>query len=206
MSFYDPVLERLQFVKRLSATNLKRVADQRLSDMVLRELGRSRARVDFLQQRYPSAGPRELAQRLIDGKKGLAGMIGGVSGVFGIISVPADLLVIAWLQVILLVDVATLYKVNLKSERARRELLELYGYANGIGPVSRAGPKVLGKVASALLQRGGLRTIGRAVPLVAAPVSAYLNSRHLQQVGDEAVRHFEGFEKAKKKTWKASGG
>src|SRR5687768_6594059 len=100
MAFYDPVLDQLKVLKALTPTNLKKLADERMGDVVLRELARSRGRVDDLQQRYPSAGPRELAQRLIDGKKGIAGMVGGVSGVFGIISVPADLLVMVWLQVI----------------------------------------------------------------------------------------------------------
>ena len=42
------------------------------------------------------------------------------------LSLPADLLVMAWLQMTLLVDVATLYKVNLKGVRARREVLDLF--------------------------------------------------------------------------------
>lgn len=205
MAFYDPIAERLRFLKSLKPSGLKRLAQARLSNVVARELPRSRLRVEDLQQRYPSAGPRELAQRLMDGKKGLAGMIGGVSGVFGLFSLPADLLVIAWLQVVLLVDIATLYKVNLKSERARKELLDLYGYAAGVGPVQRSGPKVLGSVASALFKKSGLQLLGRAMPLAAAPISAYLNSLHLQQTGDEAVRHYEGFSKAHQKTQKASG-
>ena len=47
-------------------------------------------------------------------------MAGGISGVFGLVSIPADLVVMAWLQVILLVDIATLFKANLKTERARK--------------------------------------------------------------------------------------
>ena len=42
------------------------------------------------------------------------------------------------------------------------------------------------------------------MPLVAAPVSAYLNNQHIQQVGDEAVRHYDGFAAAHEKTRKAS--
>ncbi|MBI3182813.1 MAG: hypothetical protein HYZ28_11805 [Myxococcales bacterium] len=201
MAFSDP----LDFIKSLSPSRLKKLAGEKLSDIVLREAGRSRRRLDDLQQRYPTAGPRELAQRMVDDKKNLAGMIGGVSGVFGVLSVPADLVVIGWLQIVLLVDIATLYKVNLKPERARRELLDLYGYANGIGSMRRAGPKVLGSVAGLLLRRGGLGMLGRAVPLVAAPITAYLNSVHLQRVGEEALRHYQGFDKAHEKTQKASG-
>jgi len=96
--------------------------------------------------------------------------------------------------------VATLYKVNLKSERARGDLLDLFGYANGLGAVQRSSPKVLGGLAAKLLVKGGLPTLGRAMPLVAAPITAYLNNQHIQAVGEEAVRFYEGFGKAEKKS------
>jgi uncharacterized protein (DUF697 family) len=153
-----------------------------------------------LKRLYPSAPTRELGQRVIDHKKAVAGMVGGVSGVFGLVSVPADLLAMAWLQLSLLTELATLYGVNLKSERARNELLDFFGYANGIGPVERTTPKLMSTLASSLLERGGLHSIGRALPLVAAPVTAYLNNKHIQEVGDEALRHYEGFGRAREKT------
>lgn len=186
-------------VRRFTPREVRKLAGRRLSDVVLREVGKARDRVADLEQRYPSAGVREKAQRLIDAKKGLASMIGGVSGVFGLASVPADLVVMVYLQLVLLVDIATLYKVNLKSEHARGELLDLFGYANGIGPMQRAGPKVIGKVAGLMLERGGLGLFGRALPLVAAPITAYLNNQHIQEVGDDAIRFYEGFDKARAK-------
>ncbi|MDY7232269.1 hypothetical protein [Hyalangium rubrum] len=196
MAFYDSFVERFAALKMLSPAELKKLAGAKLSDVVLQELGRSRVRITDLEKRYPSAGPKELAQHLIDGKKAMAGMVGGVSGVFGLISVPADLVFMSWLQIILLVDVATLYKVNLKSARARGELLDLFGYANGLGPMQRSSPKVLGGLAAKLLVKGGLPTLGRAMPLVAAPVTAYLNNQHIQAVGEQALRFYEGFDKA----------
>jgi uncharacterized protein (DUF697 family) len=196
MAFYDSFRERLSSFKQFNPAEMKKLASAKLSDIVLQEIARSRTRVDELQKRYPSAGTKELAQHLIDGKKALAGMAGGVSGVFGLISVPADMLFMSWLQIILLVDVATAYKVNLKSERARSELLDLFGYANGLGPLQRSSPKVLGGLAAKLLAKGGLPTLGRAMPLVAAPISAYLNNQHIQSVGEQAVRFYEGFDKA----------
>lgn len=203
MSIWGKVTEGF---RALSPSELRKLADQRLSDIVLAESGQARERVREVERRYPSAGPREKAQRLIDEKKSMAGMVGGVSGVFGLASIPADLLVMAWLQIVLLVDIATVYKVNLKSERARNELLDLFGYANGIGPVQRSGPKVLGKVAGKLLEKGGLATLGRAVPLVAAPITAYLNNQHIQEVGEEAVLFYEGFAKAREKSRKRASG
>ena len=200
MAFYDSFRERFsnlnESFKQLNPAEVKKLAGAKLSDIVLQEIARSRIRVDELQKRYPSAGAKELAQHLIDGKKALAGMAGGISGVFGLISVPADLLFMAWLQIILLVDVATVYKVNLKSDRARGELLDLFGYANGMGPLQRSSPKVLGGLAAKLMVKGGLPTLGRAMPLVAAPITAYLNNQHIQAVGEQAVRFYEGFDKA----------
>jgi len=201
MAILDDVTGRL---KKLSPSELKKMANARLSDAVLQEVGRARARVLAIEQRYPSAGNREKAQRLVDEKKSAAGLVGGISGVFGLASVPADLVVMTWLQLSLLVDIATLYKVNLKTHRARAELLDLFGYANGIGPLERAGPKVVGKLAGVMLEKGGLKAIGRALPLVAAPLSAYLNNQHVQQVGEEAIRFYEGFAKSHEKSRRAS--
>jgi hypothetical protein len=200
MGLTGKLQEGVDAVRKLSPTELKKLAKLRLSDLVLQELGRSRQRIYELEKSYPSAGPRELAQRLIDHKKNVAGMVGGVSGVFGLFSIPADLLVMAWLQLALLVDIATLYKANLKTERSRDDLLDLLGYANGVSPLQRASPKVLGSLAGALLARGGLKTFGRAVPLVAAPLTAYLNNQHIQSVGEQALRFYEGFERAHEKT------
>jgi len=202
MPFYDPLLANL---KKLSPSSLRGLADEKISDVVLKETTRAKSKIDELNQRYPAAGPRELAQRMIDSKKAFAGMVGGVSGVFGLVSLPADLGLMVYLQLALLVEVATLYKVNLKSERARQELLDVFGYANGIGPLQRASPKLMGKLATILLTKGGLETFGRAMPLVAAPISAYLNNQHIQQVGEQAIRHYDGFSAASAKTKKASG-
>ncbi len=196
MGIYDSVAERLAFMKRMTPAELKKLGSARLSDIVLQEVARSRVRIVTLEKRYPQAPPRELAQRIVDEKKNIASMVGGVSGVFGLVALPADLLFMAYLQIILLTDVATLYKVNLKTERARGEMLDLFGYANGLGPLHRAGPKVMGKLAAMLLEKGGMQTLGRAMPLVAAPVTAYFNNQHIQMVGEQAVRFYEGFDKA----------
>jgi uncharacterized protein (DUF697 family) len=204
MAFWDPVTERLSSfgreLKRISPANLRKVANARVNDVILRELTRSKERVSDMERRYPSADAREKAQRLIDGKKAIAGTVGGVSGVFGLVSVPADLLVMTYLQMVLLVDIATLYRANLKSDRGRTELMDVLGYANGVGPFQRAGPKMVSSIAAKLLERGGLSSIGRALPLVAAPITAYLNNQHIQAVGEEAVRFYEGFGKAERKS------
>ncbi len=174
----------------LTPAQLRQLANQSLSGLVLGEIGRAKERVVDLERTYPSASRRELAQRLVDSKKVIASTSGAVSGLFGLVSVPLDLVFISYLQVSLLVDVATLYRVSLKSDRAQSDLLDLLGYANGTGPLLRASPKVLGRIAVALFQRGGLPALGRAVPVIAAPVTAWLNHQALARVGDEAVRFY----------------
>ena len=132
----------------------------------------------------------------------MASAVGGVTGAFGLLGIPGDMLVMSWLQVVLVVDAATLFKVNLKGERARAEVLDVLGYATGVGSLTRAGPRLLGSLAGKLLEKGGLEALGRSLPLAAAPISAYLNQRHIQQVGDQVVRFYAGLEKAKAKTRK----
>ena len=170
---------------------LQALASQRMDTLVLDEIARARRRIHAIERRYPTAKPREIAQHLIDSKKRLASTSGAVSGLFGLVSIPADLLLVTYFQSVLLVELGVLYKANLKAERGRDELLDLLGYANGVGPIVRAGPKLLGRLALTLFQRGGLPTMGRAFPVVAAPLTAYLNARAIDRVGEEAVRFYE---------------
>ena len=85
--------ERLAFLKKLSPASVKRLGSLRMEDVVGLEAKRARTRVKALRERYPSAGPRELGQHVIESAKGLASLTGSVSGVFGLVSVPADLVV-----------------------------------------------------------------------------------------------------------------
>ncbi|MGI5861688.1 MAG: EcsC family protein [Myxococcales bacterium] len=171
----------------LGPRQLKKIASQRFSHLVVAEVGRARARIAELQRTYPSAQPKELAQRLTDSKKAIASTSGAVSGLFGLFAVPLDLVLVAYLQLSLIVDIAVLHKANLKSARAQQELLDVLGYANGAGPLVRASPRVFGRLAMTLLQRGGLPRLGRAVPVVASPLTAWLNNRALARAGREAM-------------------
>jgi hypothetical protein len=189
----------------LSPSRLKALANERLSELIDREAARARGSLDELHQRYPSAGPRELAQRYIDAKKQLASMLGGVSGAFGVVTVPLDLVGMVYLQLGLLVEIATVFKADLRTERGRQEVLDVFGYANGLGPLERAGPRVLGSLASMVLSKYGLKAFARVVPVVASPLSAYLNHRHIQKVGDSAIRHYDGWAHAGEKGKRARG-
>ena len=169
------------------------LARERLAQLYLDEISRARKRVEGLRERYPSAPSQELVQRLIDAKKTWASASGAISGLFGLVSLPADLALVTALQLSLIMEVALLHKINLKSGRARDEVLEVLGYCNGADTVnlaSRVGPKLLGKIAQRLLTRGGLETIGRAIPIVAAPVVAHFNNRDIQRAGLAAQRFY----------------
>jgi hypothetical protein len=175
---------------------VKRLASQRLSTVVLQESRRAKGRVAELRRRYPSAAPREVAQHLIEQKKQVAALVGGISGAFGLAGIPADLVAMAVLEVQLLVDIATAYDVRLEFARSREELLDVLGTANGVGALGRASPKVVGKLAQMLFARGGLTTLGRAFPVVAAPVTSWLNNRDIQKLGEAALLHYQGFANA----------
>ena len=173
-----------------SKAELESLAEQQFDSLVLSEIGRARRRIHALERQYPAADTREVAQRLIDAKKTAASTSGAISGLFGLLSLPADLLVVTYLQIVLLVELATLHQANLKNERGRSELLDVLGYANGVGPIVRAGPKLLGRIALTLFEKASLPTLGRAFPVVAAPVTAYLNNRALERVGLAGLRYY----------------
>ncbi len=172
---------------------LSQLARERLWTVYVGEIGRCRRRVDEVRDKYPSATAQELAQRLTDTKKAWASTGGAVSGLFGLALVPADLLFVTALQLTLIMEIALVHRVNLKSDRARDEVFDVLGYSNGADTVNlagRAGPKVVARVAEKILTKRGLAQLGRIVPVLASPVVAYLNNRDLQRAGDAAVRFY----------------
>jgi uncharacterized protein (DUF697 family) len=170
-----------------------RVAKDKLASMYLDQISRARKRVDDLHTRYPAAQAPEMAQRLIDQKKAWAATGGAVSGLFGLISVPADIAFVTVLQLTLIMEIALVFRANLKSARARNEVLEVLGYSNGADTVnlaSRAGPKIFARAAEKILAKKGLAQLGRVVPVVAAPFVAWLNNKDIQRAGEAAVRFY----------------
>ncbi|MGZ6126315.1 MAG: EcsC family protein [Myxococcales bacterium] len=169
------------------------VAKERFWEVYVSEIARCRKRVEEVRGKYPSANAQELAQRLTDSKKTWASTGGAISGLFGLALVPADLVFVTVLQLTLIMEIALLHKVNLKSERAREEVFDVLGYSNGADTVNlagRAGPKVVARVAEKVLTKRGLAQLGRVVPVLASPVVAYLNNRDLQRAGEAAVRFY----------------
>ena len=169
------------------------LAKERIGQLYLDEIARARRRVEELRERYPSAAPAEMAQRLTDTKKIWASTGGAISGLFGLITVPADLAFVTALQLSLIIEIALVHRINLKSDRAREEVMEVLGYSNGADTVNlagRAGPKILARVAEKVLAKRGLAQLGRAVPVLASPLVAWLNHRDLQRAGEAAQRFY----------------
>ncbi|HEY2031030.1 MAG TPA: EcsC family protein [Myxococcales bacterium] len=168
-------------------------AKERLWAIYVDEIGRCKRRIDELKEKYPSAKNDELVRRLTDAKKAWAATGGAISGLFGLALVPADLAFVTVLQLTLIMEIALLHKVNLKSDRARAEVFEVLGYSNGADTVNlagRAGPKLAARVAEKVLTKRGLSQLGRAVPVVASPVVAWMNNRDLQKAGEAAQRFY----------------
>lgn len=160
---------------------------KRWQGVVLDEIGRARRRVRALQKIHPSDSRIELARRLTRAKQMLATAGGALSGMFGFLTIPADVAFTTYLEVALIVDIAVLHGVNLKSPRAQREVLEVLDYAGANHAVLRALPKVAARLLGRFLDRG---LAARALPLVAAPVGAVLNRRALARVGETALRFY----------------
>lgn len=178
-------------------------ARERLQRLYLDEIGRARRRVEGLRQKYPSADVLEHCHRLIDTKKSWASTGGAVSGLFGWVTIPADLAFVTVLQLSLIMEIALLHKVNLKSDRARDEVFEVLGYSNGadsLNLASRSAPKVLARVAQRVLTKRGLVTLGRALPVVAAPLSAWLNNKDIERAGTAAIRFYGTMRQLSKRT------
>ncbi len=134
---------------------------------------RSRARVAAVRARFPAAEARDVARHLVTRKRRLGALSSGVAGLLGALSIPPSLAWTAWLELSLVLDVATAYGVDVRRGTGAEEALALFSSLRGVSAVKREGPRLFGQLG--------------------APVSAWMAARHLQQVGEAAVRHFEGF-------------
>lgn len=169
---------------------LRRLAEDRFAAWLLVELERARLRVRELRNKYPSAPLTEQAQRLIDDKKRVATTGGAIGGMFGFATIPAELALVAYLQLSLIVDLAVLCGRNLKSARARRELWDVFVAAQeSAREPDLASRRATSRLGERLLSTRGLRMF-RAVPVLGGPVTAAINGRDLQKVGEEAMRAY----------------
>jgi uncharacterized protein (DUF697 family) len=169
-----------------------------LEGLLLQQVARSRMRIAELEQRHPGVPRAQLAKQLIEEKKQLATSGGALAGMFGLAAIPADLTLVAFLQVQLAIELAVLHGVNLKGRSGRAELMDVLGLGEReLESLLRALPLVAGRIAAAFVRRLGWRSLGRFVPVLAAPISAFVNGRDIQRVGDEALRRFDTFRRVR---------
>jgi hypothetical protein len=169
-----------------------------LEELLLGEIGRARVRVTEVKRTFPSESQRQHARRLIEKKKQLARTGGAFAGLLGLGAIPADLALVAYLQLSLVVDIAVLHGVNLKGASGRAELLDVLGLDTGrFSALIRAAPLVASRLSRTAMREVGWRMVGRVVPVLAAPVSAWLNARDIHATGEAALRRFDTFRRAR---------
>ena len=160
-------------MRRVLVPFAQAVARERVASVLSAEAARSRARVAALKSRFPAAEARDVARHLVTRKRRLGTLSSGVAGLLGALSIPPSLALTAWMELSLVVDVATAYGLDVRRDAAAEEVLQLFASLRGVSVVKREGPRLLGQLG--------------------APVCAWMAGRHLQRVGEAAVRHFEGF-------------
>jgi hypothetical protein len=168
----------------------REVARTRLRDLIAQERQRARVHIQIIRQTEPIASRDRVAHILVDRWKKVASVEGGITGAFGLVGVPLNFLLVAYFQLALVVSVAEAYEVPLEGDSGEDAILTVVGRAHGLEDVVRASPRILGALAKALALRHGLGTLGRLVPLAAAPISAKLNERDMGRIGGEALRRF----------------
>lgn len=169
---------------------VKDAARTRLRDLIADERKRARLHIQLIQRAEPAASADRIAHIIIERWAKVASVEGGITGAFGLVGVPINLLLTTYFQVALVVSIAETYGVALEGEGGEDALLSVVGRAHGIEDIVRATPRILGAIAKAIAIRHGLGTLGRLVPLAAAPISAKLNERDMERLGAEALRRF----------------
>ncbi len=171
-------------------TRVKDVARKNLRDLIVQEQKRAQLHIQLIRQRDPAASNDRIANVIIDRWTKVATVEGGITGALGVLGVPVNLILFAYFQLALIVSVAESYQFPLDGEQGEDAVLYILGRVHGIEDLVQAGPRVLGSLAKALAIKHGLGTLGRLVPMLAAPISAKLNEKEMTQVGVEAMRRF----------------
>ena len=180
---YDSGVEREDVTGRAKART-------RLRHLIQQERRRAQWHIDLIKRAEPYASRDRVAHLMLERWRRLATVEGGLTGAFGLAGVPFNLLLFTYFQLAVVVSIAETYGVALDGEAGEEALLDVLGRAHGIEDLVRSSPRVLGALARALALRHGLGTLGRLVPLLAVPISASLNRRELQRIGNEALRRF----------------
>jgi hypothetical protein len=165
-------------------------AKKNLRELIAQERKRAQFHIQLIRQGEPTASNDRVANLMVDRWSKVAAVEGGLTGALGLLGVPINFILFAYFQLALIVSVAEAYQVSLEGEQGEDAVLYVLGRVHGIEDLVRAGPRVLGALAKALALKHGLGTLGRLIPMIAAPISAKLNEREMNQVGNEAMRRF----------------
>ncbi len=169
---------------------VRQTARQRLRDLIAGERRRARLHIELVRQLEPGASPDRVAHLVLSRWVAAAAVEGGLTGALGFLGVPLNFLLFAYGQVAVIVSIAEAYEIGLDGESGEDAVLDVLGRAHGLEGVVRESPRVLGAIARTLALRHGLSTMGRLIPMVAAPIGAKLNQREMIRTGHEALRRF----------------
>lgn len=161
-----------------------------VKELITDEHRRAQRHIAQIRRQHPDVSKDRVAQILLDRFITAATVEGGITGAFGLMGVPLNTLFFTYGQVALIVSVAEAYGVVLTSEGGDEALWTLLGQAHGVEDVLRATPRVIGSLAKVLALRYGIGSLSRAIPLLAAPISARLNRRHMKHTGHLAMQRF----------------
>lgn len=165
-------------------------ARRRLRDLIAQERKRAQLHIELIRRMEPKASKDRLATIMLDRWTKVAKVEGGLTGVLGFAGIPLNLLLFSYCQLAVTVSIAEAYGIELRGDSGEEALVDVIGRVHGVEDLIRSSPRVLGALARALAIRHGLGTVGRLVPLLAAPVSAKLNEREMRRVGEAAMRRF----------------
>jgi uncharacterized protein (DUF697 family) len=165
-------------------------AKRRLRDLIQQERRRSQIHIDFIRRTEPEASNDRVANVMLERWSKLATVEGGMTGAAGLFGVPLNLLLFSYIQVAVVVSIAEAYGIALDGRAGEEALLDVIGQAHGMPDLVQAGPRVLGALAKAFALKHGLSTLGRLIPMIAAPISAALNRRAMARIGRQAMERF----------------
>jgi hypothetical protein len=168
----------------------REAAKKNLRELIAQERKRAKLHIQLIRQGDPTASNDRIAHVMVERWSKVAAVEGGVTGALGLLGVPVNFILFAYFELALIVSVAEAYQVSLEGEQGEDAVLYVLGRVHGIEDLVRAGPRVLGGLAKAIAIKHGLGTLGRLIPMIAAPISAKLNEREMNQVGNEAMRRF----------------
>ena len=169
---------------------LKKYAQTSLAELIRQEKRRAQIHIKIIRYTEPDASSDRLSEIMLSRWTKLASIEGGMTGAAGVLGIPTNLLLFSYCQLAAAVSVAEAYNYSLEGRAGEDAILALLGDVHGINDLVRSGPRVFGALAKTIALRHSLPALGRAIPLVAAPISAKLNERDMRRLGREARRIF----------------